>query len=293
MPRTGKRRVLFVGGGRRVGLASEFIKRGAEVFGYESDSHCPLVEVAREVVKGMDFDDQWCADDIAGYAKDAKITHIVPLMDAACVAVAALPQCVGSPASAASVCADKKLFAEWMERNLPDLYPSPGAMRYPKVSKPRFGQSSRGVAVVSGFLDPAGWRRDCVTQDFLAADEVSVDIFINKDGMPAGSVARTRERVEGGEVVVSRILDAEKSLLYGIDAAAVCCGIGVIGPANVQFIGLKVIEVNPRFGGGALLSIAAGFDMVSLALGKKVPQQWPIKRPLVMRRYHSESFSCE
>lgn len=293
MPRSSKRRVLFVGGGRRVGLAAEFIKRGAEVFGYEAERTCPLVEVAREVIEGADFDDPDCAADVAGYVKANKITHVVPLMDAACVAVADLPQTVGSPAEVALSCWDKRQFAAWMQANLPDLYPSPRSLSYPKVSKPRFGHSSRGVAVVSGFFDPAGWRRDCVTQDYLWGDEVSVDIFITADGMPAGSVARTRERVEGGEAIVSRLLDSETSLMYGIDAAAVCCGLGIRGPANVQFIGSKVIEVNPRFGGGAVLSIAAGFDMVSLALGKKVPSQWSIKRPLVMRRYHSESFSCE
>lgn len=293
MPRSGKRRVLFVGGGRRVGLAAEFIKRGAEVFGYERDRNCPLVEVAREVVAGRDFVDPQCLSDIGAFVKDAKITHVIPLMDAACVSLGDLPQTVGSTAEVALKCWDKKQFAAWMEANLPDLYPSPRALCYPRVSKPRFGHSSLGVKTVHGLCDPAGWRPDCVTQDFLEADEVSVDVWITPDGMPAGSVARTRERVEGGEAIVSRLLDSDTSLLYGIDAAAVCCGLGVRGPANVQFIGSKVIEVNPRFGGGAVLSIAAGFDMVSLALGKKVPSQWSIRRPLVMRRYHAESFSCE
>lgn len=291
MPRAKRRRVLFVGGGRRVSLATAFIDKGAEVYGYELDKCCALSEVARKVVVGLPFSDPDVRGDIVKCVKTLGITHVIPLMDAAVVACADVPGLVGSPEAAARTCSDKRLFERWMTANMPSMYPSAGIVRYPKVAKPRFGHSSIGVRVLKApsavELSPR-----YVVQDFVCGKEVSVDIWLSASGEPAGYVARSRDRVEGGEAIESTVLGRDESVVYGIDAAAVCCGIGIVGPANVQFRGSKVIEVNARFGGGAVLSIAAGFDMVSLALGlKSHGPPWSIAAGMRMSRYHAESFS--
>jgi carbamoyl-phosphate synthase large subunit len=291
MPRSKRRRVLFVGGGRRVSLASKFVAKGADVYGYELDTTCPLSGVAKEVVQGLPFSDADFRSHLDEHVSRLKITHVVPLMDAAVVACADVPGLVGSPSSAAMTCSDKRLFERWMKANMPSMYPAPCMVRYPKVAKPRFGHSSIGVRILRApsavELSPR-----YVVQDFVCGKEVSVDIWLSDSGVPAGYVARSRDRVEGGEVIESTILGRDESVVYGIDAAAVCCGIGIVGPANVQFRGSKVIEVNARFGGGAVLSIAAGFDMVSLALGlKSHGPPWSIVSGMRMTRYHAESFS--
>jgi carbamoyl-phosphate synthase large subunit len=283
-----KSRVLFVGGGRRVSLANEFIARNADVYGYESSVDVPLADVAKEVILGYDFDEPDCADDILEFAARRKITHIVPLMDEAAVVCGGMTQCVGSPANVAMLCHDKLLFANWMKENHADVYPAPRFARYPKFAKPRFGHGSRGTKVLhrpETIEMSASW----VIQDYLDGDEVSVDLFMG-GGQCRGAVARTRDRVEGGEVVESTVLPSEDSVTYLIDAAAVCSDLGVVGPANVQFKGGKIIEVNPRFGGGSVLSIAAGLPLVAMALGHNVDgPPWKIT-PLTMRRYHAESF---
>lgn len=293
MPRTKRSRVLFVGGGRRVSLAVEFTKRNAQVYGYELDADCPLSEVAGEVVEGGDFDDPDTLDDIVGVVKRLKITHVVPLMDEAAVMVGGLVATVGSPCDVAKLCRDKRDWADWMMYHHGELYPAPSFLRYPRIAKPRHGHSSRGVVTLYG---PSFMERNpnYVVQDYVDADEVSVDVWVLPDGSPGGAVARSRDRVEGGEAVVSTVLPQEQSLLYVLDASAVCCDLGIRGPANVQFRGPKVIEVNARFGGGCVLSIAAGFDMVGLALGQKVAgPPWPIREGLTMRRYFAESYRCQ
>lgn len=289
MPRTKKSRVLFVGGGRRIGLANLFVRRGADVYAYESSVDEPIADVATEIVAGLDFDEPECRDDIAEFAARRKITHIVPLMDEATVICGGLPGCIGPPADVAMLCHDKLHFANWMKEHHPDLYPTPGFMRYPKFAKPRFGRSARGTKILNRpetIEMSASW----VIQDYLEGDEVSVDVFV-KGGECLGGVARSRDRVEGGEVIESTVLPAERSVPLILDAAAVATGLGVIGPANVQFKGGKVMEVNARFGGGCVLSIAAGFDMVALALGQKTDgPPWNISYGMTMRRYHAESF---
>ena len=289
MPRVRKSRVLFVGGGRRVSLANEFMSAGAEIYGYENSVDVPLADVADEIVEGLDFDDPECAADISEFVARRKVTHIVPLMDEATVACGDLPKCIGSPAAVAMLCHDKLHFRNWMLEHHADLYPTPSFMRYPKFAKPRFGHGSRGTKVLNRpetIEMSASW----VIQDYVEGDEVSVDLFM-AGGVCRGAVARTRDRVEGGEVIESTVLNAERAVFYCTDAAAVCSDLGIVGPANVQFKGSKIIEVNARFGGGCLLSINAGLPLVKLALGHVVDgPPWKVAGGMTMRRYHQESY---
>jgi hypothetical protein len=288
MPKPRKSRVLFVGGGRRVSLAQEFIRHNADVYGYESSVDVPLADVAKEIVAGLDFDDPECAKDITAFVAKRKITHVVPLMDEAAVLCGDMPQCIGSPGNVAMLCYDKLHFRNWMTEHHPDIYPAARFAKYPKFAKPRFGHGARGTKVLNSPATiemSASW----VIQDYVDGDEVSVDLFL-RGGQCIGAVARSRDRVEGGEVVESTVLEPEAAVAYIIDAAAVSADIGIVGPANVQFKGSKIIEVNARFGGGAVLSIAAGLPLVQLALGHAVAgPPWNIQR-LKMRRYHAESF---
>lgn len=286
MPRAKKHRVLLVGAGRRVGLAKLFAERGCTLYAYEQQADEPVASVCKGVAAGLAFDDPECLGDIERHVQKWKITHVVPLMDPATVLCADLPGCIGSPAEAAMKCYDKRLFAQWMEEYHPESYPSPATFKYPKFVKPRYGRSSRGTRQIN-VPSPAEWSSKYVVQDCLVGDEVSVDVFV-RGGECMGAVARTRERVEGGEVIVSRVLDDQSPA--GV-AAEVCSGLGIEGPANVQLKSGKVIEVNARFGGGCLLSIAAGFDMVGLALGVECDgPPWQIARGMVMRRYHTETY---
>jgi len=283
-----KSRVLFVGGGRRVSLANLFIARNADVYGYESSVDVPLADVATEIVAGLDFDDPECLPDILEFVARRKITHVVPLMDSAAVVCGGIEQCIGSPASVAMLCHDKLHFANWMQEHHPELYPAARFARYPKFAKPRFGHGSRGTKVLHR-PETIEMSMSWVIQDYLVGDEVSVDLFIGSHGC-RGAVARSRDRVEGGEVIESTVLSPEASVTYLIDAAAVCSDLGIVGPANVQFKGSKIMEVNARFGGGSVLSIAAGLPLVDMALGRNVDgPPWTIST-LTMRRYHAESF---
>ena len=271
-------------------LAELFIRRGATVFAYELDAKAPISAVA-EVIVGADFDDPDCLADIEAIVKKHRITHVVPLMDEAAVVCGDMPQCVGSPSSVAEMCRDKLQFARWMEANFPGLYPSPGFMRYPKFAKPRFGRSSRQTRVLdrpATIEMSSSW----VIQDYLDGEEVSVDVFVG-GSKAVGAVARTRDRVEGGEVIDSTVVeDREWHGIYTQIACQVCEGLGIHGPANVQIRGYKVIEVNARFGGGSVLAVAAGLDMVGLCLGTARPDAgFPIRYGLRMQRYYAEAYS--
>lgn len=259
------------------------MRHNADIYGYESEPDVPLADIAKHITVGIAFSDPQCAEDIRRVVRAKKITHIIPLMDAAAVVCGDMPECFGSPSRVARLCMDKVRFAEWMEDSFPEVYPSPSTFRYPKLAKPRYGRSSRGVEVLQ-MPSVKEWSNDWCVQDYVTGEEISVDLFYGAAGCKA-AVARTRTRVEGGEVVESTVIDGGVRVTQ---AVLVCNSLGVYGPANVQFIGDKLIEVNARFGGGSVLSIAAGVDMAAMALGLDSPTTATVGA--TMRRYHAESF---
>ena len=79
-----------------------------------------------------------------------------------------------------------------------------------------------------------------------------------------------------------------------------CNSMKFFGVINTQFIldrrdmEPKLIEINPRVGGGVSLCVAAGFNLplnaVYLALGKLVEKSQTVPCTLYMTRYHQEIF---
>lgn len=101
---------------------------------------------------------------------------------------------------------------------------------------------------------------ELVFHQFVDADEVSVDAYINRDGRCVVRVARVRDKVVGGEAQRSHTIDDPKTLALAdatIDALAAA---GLRGPLNVQMFlsePRQLIEVNTRLGSCTVLSNAA------------------------------------
>lgn len=142
----------------------------------------------------------------------------------------------------------------------------------------------------------AEYVSDPVVLDFVKGEEVTTDVFSDWSGEPRCAVPRTRIKVRGGEVNVGRVdrSDALESLCLEIARQ-----LGTVGPINIQAIlssdGPRVIEVNPRFGGGVPLSIAAGAPLarwtVELALGREIETECvKVEDGLTMMRFDDSIF---
>jgi carbamoyl-phosphate synthase large subunit len=137
---------------------------------------------------------------------------------------------------------------------------------YPCFLKPWDGYASRGNAVARNRKELAFYGRripNCIVQEFIAGDEFTCDAFVDDDLRVRCVVPRRRLEVRSGEVSKARIhKDPEIMELVARLVTALGAGPGVI---TIQLIrpkdgGIRIIEVNPRFGGGAPLSIRAGAD---------------------------------
>ena len=114
-----------------------------------------------------------------------------------------------------------------------------------------------------------------IVQEFISGDELSIDIFCDFESNPITIVPRRRLLTRGGEISKGQII---KDVEVINDAKRLINVLKPIGHITIQCIktnrGIEYIEINPRFGGGAPMSIDAGADscknIYKLLLGEKL-----------------------
>jgi carbamoylphosphate synthase large subunit len=273
--------VCFLGAAKRNVLLSQFeragTRKGIKVtmasVEANADTFYPISSLAT-IIGGPSFDNQEVFNQFARqHLVDFDL--IIPLMDSACLALA---RCIDS-----SVLSDEQSLVSqehFVEKTvnkfsfsnaiefsqLPHIPNTPG--QFPKVVKPKSGFGGRGIFEIPDQVGLSQIDIDTmVIQDKVSGNEVTLDAFYDRKGKFVQGIARERISVVDGEV--NHLVTRELSLIE-IQYLQNLGSIGARGPINMQLIGtsgnFKVLEINPRFGGGATASIEAGFDMPSMSL---------------------------
>lgn len=135
---------------------------------------------------------------------------------------------------------------------------------YPCFIKPKDGSSSINAFKVENAKDLemyAGQVEDYIVQPFVSGREFTIDIFCDFEGNPIYITPRERLQVRAGEVLKTQICTDETMIE---EAKVLCKAFKPCGPMTVQLIRDEVsgedyyIEINPRYGGGAPLSMKSG-----------------------------------
>lgn len=143
---------------------------------------------------------------------------------------------------------------------------------YPCFIKPKDGSSSIDAYKVEekGQLSTYAERvKDYIIQPFIDGKEYTVDIFCDLEGNPVYITPRERLAVRSGEVLKTRIALDERIIA---ECEELVRQFQPCGPITVQLIREKrtgddyYIEINPRYGGGAPLSMKAGADSAEMTL---------------------------
>ena len=173
--------------------------------------------------------------------------------------------------------------------------------RFPYFLKPRFGSAATGNYVVRtpDELHTFGRRvHDAIVQDFVEGAEHTLDVYTGLDGKPRCVVPRKRLEVRSGEVSKGLIVKDPAIMAVGRRVAemlAECRGVITVQCIVTPQKRIRVIEINPRFGGGVPLSIHAGADfpkwILMELLGRK-PRINPTgyRDDLAMLRYDDSVF---
>ena len=176
---------------------------------------------------------------------------------------------------------------------------SKGKLNWPCFLKPWDGYAGRGNAIVNNRKELSFFARripNAICQEFIKGTEYTCDVYIDFNLKVRCVVPRKRIEVRTGEVSKAQIVKNTRIMRHAFDLVEkLKAGPGVI---TLQLFltssgEIKFVEINPRFGGGAPLSIKAGANFPKWILqelsGKKQKiRSDGFKDNLIMLRYDSE-----
>ena len=175
---------------------------------------------------------------------------------------------------------------------------------YPCFIKPVRGSASVGTAVIGNEKELAAhvatFGELMIVQEYVSGREYTIDVYRSRDGQVRCVVPRQRLVVRSGEVEKGITVKDDQLIESAIKLAGMLGDIwGVFCCQCRQDEGQpRFFEINPRFGGGAPLSIAAGANLplylLQEILGMPITAEvGEFTDKLMMLRYDSAVFIKE
>ena len=276
-------KLLFTSVGRRVELMQAF-RRAAdrnaidlELIGADVSLTAPALFFCDRKVETPRISDPGYIPFLISYCDAHGVDALIPTIDTDLLILAENKEkfrntkVIISAAESIGLCRDKRLTGDFFQKiglNCP--LPVDDCRHYsqgfPAFIKPKDGSSSINAYKVNTQEELESLSRmvpDYIVQPFIEGTEYTVDAFCDFEGNPIFITPRIRLAVRSGEVLKTQICQDETiiSEMKTIIAAFRPCG-----PITVQLIRDSrsgkdyYIEINPRYGGGAPLSIKAGAD---------------------------------
>jgi carbamoyl-phosphate synthase large subunit len=248
-------------------------------------------------------------DALAQLCRDEGVGLVVPTIDTELAVLAEMrdefarngTHLVISDAALVAACRDKRRTAEVFKGigvDSPTLY-SPDAIGFPCFAKPYDGSSSTGARMIAREEDLTASDRanpKLMFMELVAGENVreyTVDAYFDREGTMRAMVPRLRIETRAGEVSkgVTRRGELAEWLRPRLAKLA-----GARGGITVQLFAdesrafYRAIEINPRFGGGYPLALAAGADFPRWLLEEYLLQRQPSwtddwQADLLMLRY--------
>ncbi len=288
--------ILFLGGAKRVEMARHFkraaksLGRECRIFSYELDEYAPI-SCEATIIKGLKWRDKELLQHLEAVCREYSIDIVVPFVDGA-VAVAAemsnrgLAFAPTSTAEKAEQMFDKVVSAKLFEDAgiaIPATYTG-GDIDTPLIAKPRHGSASHGIVNVDSRNDLHTINVDdyLIQQRIDNRREYTADCYASvKTGEVLTVCPRIRLEVAGGEV--TRTITTDNKDVIEIANKAIT-SLGLRGAITVQCIEdlatgkIYLMEINPRLGGGAVCSVAAGADIPKLIISEYL--SLPLEKPV-------------
>ncbi len=307
--------ILFLNAGRRVELVRLFRAAGHElgvnprVIGTDVQPFAPALRECEACFRLPDTRSAEFPVNLLGLCQRESIDLIVPTIDPDLRVLAQMRDELAScgvlalvgPSASIDICRDKVNLATFLgKRGFPAVpILSADEACCPAFVKPRDGSASihafpaRTPEELSFF---SRYVPNAIIQPLLTGAEYTVDVFCDRDLRAIATIPRRRLKVRSGEVVLARV---ERDEALEKLAASVAEALQLIGPSNLQIIrgasGPQIIEVNPRFGGGCPLSIAAGAPLarwaLQLVLGDTLDASFTVRDGYTMMRYDQSFFT--
>ena len=307
-------RILFTGVGRRVELMQAFRQAAnrlnviLKLYGADMAGTAPALAFCDYTRKVCGMRDSDYIPQLLRICEEDHIDLLIPTIDTDLLLLSqnvakfdeiGTKVLISKPEKIA-ICRDKNYTADFFETcglkapqtvNDYQLYHGP----YPCFIKPKDGSSSINAFKVDNeselkvYAEQVG---EYIVQPFIEGTEYTVDIFCDFEGNPIFIIPRIRVAVRAGEVLKTEIAMDEKII---DECRNLIARFQPCGPMTVQLIRQNrtcddyYIEINPRFGGGAPLSMKAGARsaeaILKLLSGEKVDYSDAIDDGAVYSRF--------
>lgn len=304
-------KILFTGVGRRVELIQAFRNAALElnvnlkIYGADITETAPALQFCDEIVIVPRINNKSYIPFLIDYCKNNMIDALIPTIDTDLLILSKnknkfeKTKVIVSDTDKIAICRDKRYTSDFFNSvGLKSPKPVDDYMVYdggfPAFIKPKDGSSSIFAYKIDNEyeLKEFAYRvPDYIVQPFISGKEYTIDIFCDWNGNPISIVPRERMQVRAGEVLKTRI---ELDSVMIEESRRLCASFKPCGPMTVQLIRDNTgvdwfIEINPRFGGGAPLSMKAGArsaeTIIKMLLGKKVDYVTSVANGAVYSRF--------
>lgn len=248
---------------------------------------------------------------LADLCSDRAIGMVIPTIDTELPALATMraamqaqgTELIVSNAELIGQCADKRLTALFFHAHgiaTPEIYDRK-SMRFPCFSKPAAGSSGIGAFRIDehAHISADMWEdADRIFMELVPESmiEFTLDLYFDRHGTLKCLVPRERIATRAGEIAKGAtrrnwLCDYIGEKLSFVEGARGCLTLQVFSDVSQRSI--AAIEINPRFGGGVPLTIAAGADypawlLREYLLGEEIPHYAGWEDDLLMLRYDAK-----
>ena len=172
------------------------------------------------------------------------------------------------------ICRDKFLSFSFLSKKFPFVFTTQSPEKidtFPIIAKPRFGKGSKNVILIENKFELEYVTKkfdNMIFQEYLPGTEFTVDVLSDLNEKSIMAIPRIRIDTKAGISVKGKIVRSPviESLCKSIVEV-----LGIRGPSCIQLKEsqngeLKIIEINPRFGGGTIFTTLAGANFPAMLL---------------------------
>ena len=308
--------VLILSAGRRVELincfkrAKERLKIKGSIVAADASELAPALYFAdiNEIVPRISDNDGYIKA-IVNICRNFNISLIVPTIDTELLLLSERKaeieetgaKVLISDERVTKICRDKKNTQEFLEQNgflVPHMLgeeelKKPEKLTYPLFIKPRDGSSSINAFQVHNAEELGMYLKlieNPIVQEYIEGTEYTIDAFLDFESNLITAVPRVRIATRSGEIAKG-VIKKDREIIE--DIRKLMDKLRPIGHITVQCKktkrGIEYIEINPRFGGGAPMSIMAGADscenLYRLLRGEKLKYTEKYRENLTFLRF--------
>lgn len=309
--------ILILSAGRRVELVQCFQKAAkklnikSNIVAGDCSNTAPALYFADRVCELPRINEPNYIESIIEVCNKENISLIVPTIDTDLLILAENKNRIEeqtdakvliSDISVVKICRDKINTQRFLEENgfgIPKMYTDVelenGNIQFPLFIKPKSGSSSINTFKVNNSNELKTYKSiidQPIIQDFMEGEEYTVDAFLDFESTVITIVPRLRIATRSGEISKGKIIK-DRQIIN--DVTKLMKVLKPIGHITVQLMktkkGIEYIEINPRFGGGAPMSIQSGADscenLYRLLMGQKLEYNENYSENLTFLRFDS------